>query len=62
MSKEIFITKVSKEDYEALTEREKSIYDAGVKKGQDIEESAWCIIVIASNLLWCFLALYLSKP
>lgn len=31
---EIFITTVSKEEYKDLTEREKSLYDAGKKKGE----------------------------
>jgi hypothetical protein len=32
MSKEIFITTVTKEDYDSLSEREKSIYDKHLQK------------------------------
>jgi hypothetical protein len=35
MGKEIFITTVTKEDYDSFTEREKSIYNKGLEDGMN---------------------------
>jgi hypothetical protein len=53
MSKEIFITTVSKEEYKNLTEREKSIYDAGVKEGAKRSPTEVFILLILITI-WFF--------
>ncbi len=60
MSKEIFLTTVSKEEYESLTEREKSIYDAGVKDGNKTSRARTIAIIIGQLLIFLLGVLYVK--